>query len=135
MRCSELALRFPFEAFGFIVSPPCAPPALSGQSLSLGSLGHFARHMNTDTRDTALRVFFRCYQAVGLAVGLAIPAILIYKFTQGVGWLLCLALLVAYLGSFAATIFLMIRVKRLDPVWCTLFGVCFLVLLFFSLRL
>lgn len=91
--------------------------------------------MNNDTRDTAFRVFFRCYQAVGLAVGLAIPAILIYKFTQGVGWLVCLTLLVAYLGCFAATIFLMLRVKRLDPVWCILFGLSFFVMLFLSLRL
>ena len=91
--------------------------------------------MNTDTKHTTLRVFFRCYQAVGLAVGLAIPVILIYKFTQGAGWLICLSLLAVYLGSFVAAIFLMLRIKRLDPVWCTLFGLSFFVLLFLSLRL
>ncbi len=91
--------------------------------------------MNADTKDRALRVFFRCYQAVGLAIGLAIPAILIYKVARGASWLLSLFLLATYLGSFAATFFLIVRVKRLDPVWGTLFGLSFLVLLFLSLRL
>ena len=36
MRCSELAHRLPFDAIGFIVSPPCALAAWPGQSLSLG---------------------------------------------------------------------------------------------------
>jgi hypothetical protein len=91
--------------------------------------------MNAETKDTILRMFFRCYQAVGFTVGLAIPVILIYKFAHGASLLFCLFLLATYLGSFAGTIFLMVRMKRLDSVWGTLFGLSFFVLLFLSLRL
>ena len=91
--------------------------------------------MNANSRDAALRLFFRCFQAFALTLALAIPGVLIYKFTKGASWAVCLSLFAVYLGSFAATIFLMLRFKRQDPVWCTLFGLCFFALLFLSLRL
>ena len=91
--------------------------------------------MNANPKDTALRLFIYCYLALGLALALAIPAILIYKFAHGASWLISLSLLIGYRGSFAGTMFLMIRFKRFDPLWGTLIGLCFFALLFLSLRL
>jgi hypothetical protein len=98
------------------------------------AIGH-ENTMDNRTKDISLKVIFRGFQAVGWAILLTIPAVLIYKLTQGANWLICLSILVVYLGSFVGNGYLMLRVKRLDPLWCSLFGLSFFVLLFFSLKL
>lgn len=82
-----------------------------------------------------MKVFFFCYLALGVALVLTIPAILVYKIAHGTSWLKCLSLFAGYLGSFIVALLLMVRFKRFDPVWGTLFGLCFFALLFISLRL
>lgn len=79
--------------------------------------------------------FFGLFVFLVVAALLAIPATLIFKIYHGADLMPSALIAFAYLGALVITGIVMVRFKKFDPIWGTIFGLIYYGILFVSVRL